>query len=159
MTKRRFENVLDEIWQYGEWWCNAGGEHCADVITKALNIFSEENNQLKSELSMKDDLIRQLRIKLNEDWYNKWKKTIQQYSDVCEELVEVNKDYKKIEKDRGRLNNVVQHVWNVLLDVDRDELCFEERIFFDELCNKLGFDLSRIKMIEIDVSIGSINDE
>ena len=96
-------------------------------------------------------MIRQLRIKLNEDWYNKWKKTIQQYSDVCEELVEVNKDYKKIEKDRDRLNNVVQHVWNVLLDIDRDELCFEERIFFDELCDKLGFDLSRIKMIEIDL--------
>ena len=104
-------------------------------------------------------MIRQLRIKLNEDWYNKWKKTIQQYSDVCEELVEVNKDYKKIEKDRDRLNNVVQHVWNVLLDIDRDELCFEERIFSDELCDKLGFDLSRIKMIEIDASINFINDE
>ncbi len=49
------------------------------------------------------------------------------------------------------MNNVVQHVWNVLLDIDRDELCFEERIFFDELCDKLGFDLSRIKMIEIDL--------
>lgn len=57
------------------------------------------------------------------------------------------------------MNNVVQHVWNVLLDIDRDELCFEERIFFDELCDKLGFDLSRIKMIEIDASINFINDE
>lgn len=79
---------------------------------------------------MKDDLIQQLRIKLNKDWYNEWKKTIQQYSDVCEELVEANKDYKRVEKDRDQLNDVVQHVWNVLLDIDRDELCFEERIFF-----------------------------
>lgn len=70
-------------------------KRCAEVTVKTLNTFLEENNQLKSELNMKDDLIRQLRIKLNEDWYNKWKKTIQQYSDVCEELVEVNKDYKK----------------------------------------------------------------
>lgn len=31
--------------------------------------------------------------------------------------------------------------------------------FFDELCDKLGFDLSRIKMIEIDASINFINDE
>lgn len=108
---------------------------------------------------MKDDLIQQLRIKLNKDWYNEWKKTIQQYSDVCEELVEANKDYKRVEKDRDQLNDVVQHVWNVLLDIDRDELCFEERIFFDELCDKLGFDLSRIKMIEIDASINFINDE
>lgn len=130
MTKRRFENVSDEIQQYGEWWCSAGGEHCADVIAEALNILSEENDQLRSEISMKDDLIQQLRIKLNKDWYNEWKKTIQQYSDVCEELVEANKDYKRVEKDRDQLNDVVQHVWNVLLDIDRDELCFEERIFF-----------------------------
>ena len=117
----KFINIDNDIFHHRKWYCSAKTKRCAEVTVKTLNTFLEENNQLKSELN------------------------------VCEELVEVNKDYKKIEKDRDRLNNVVQHVWNVLLDIDRDELCFEERIFFDELCDKLGFDLSRIKMIEIDL--------
>ena len=144
MTEKRFVNKSKDVFQYGEWWCSAGGEHCADVIAEALNTLSEENDQLRYEISIKNDLIRQLRIKLNEDWYNKWKETIQQYSEVCEELIEVNKDYKRVEKDRDQLNDIIQHVRNVLLDVDRDKLCCEKRRFFDELCNELGFDLVRI---------------
>lgn len=78
---------------------------------------------------------------------------------VSKELVEANKDYKRVEKDRDQLNDVVQHVWNALLDIDRDKLCFEKRRFFDELCNELGFDLSRIRMIEINTSIDSASDK
>lgn len=49
MTKR-FTNVNEDIFQYGEWYCSAGGEHCADVIATALNMVTEENEQLISEM-------------------------------------------------------------------------------------------------------------
>ena len=47
MTENRFKNVGKDILQYGEWWCSAGGEHCADVIATAINELIEENEQLK----------------------------------------------------------------------------------------------------------------
>ena len=47
MTKKRFVNKGKDIFQYGEWWCSAGGEHCADVIATAINELVEENNELK----------------------------------------------------------------------------------------------------------------
>ena len=50
MTKKRFVNKGTDIFQYGEWYCSAGGEHCAEVITEALNILIEENEELKSDL-------------------------------------------------------------------------------------------------------------
>lgn len=52
MTKKRFENVGKDIFQYGEWWCSAGGEHCADVIATAMNELIKENEQLKERLKM-----------------------------------------------------------------------------------------------------------
>jgi hypothetical protein len=47
MTKKRFVNKGKDILQYGEWYCSAGGEHCADVIATAMNELIEENGQLK----------------------------------------------------------------------------------------------------------------
>lgn len=47
MTEKRFVNKGKDIFQYGEWWCSAGGEHCADVIATAINELIEENEQLK----------------------------------------------------------------------------------------------------------------
>ena len=47
MSGKRFENVGKDIFQYNEWYCSAGGEHCAEVIAEALNILIEENNELK----------------------------------------------------------------------------------------------------------------
>ncbi len=47
MTKKRFVNKGKDIFQYGEWWCSAGGEHCADVIATAINELIEENDELK----------------------------------------------------------------------------------------------------------------
>lgn len=47
MTKKQFTNVNHEIWQNGEWWCSAGGEHCADVIATALNEQHETITRLK----------------------------------------------------------------------------------------------------------------
>lgn len=51
MTKKRFVNKGKDIFQYGEWWCSAGGEHCADVIATALNMLVDENEQLKGEVA------------------------------------------------------------------------------------------------------------
>lgn len=49
MSQKRFTNVKKDIFQYGEWYCSAGGEHCAEVIATALNMVTEENEQLKKE--------------------------------------------------------------------------------------------------------------
>lgn len=49
MTEERFVNKGKDIFQYGEWWCSAGGEHCADVIATALDMLLDENEQLKKE--------------------------------------------------------------------------------------------------------------
>lgn len=50
MTAKRFVNKGKHIFQYGEWWCSANGEHCADVIATAINELIEENKQLKAQL-------------------------------------------------------------------------------------------------------------
>ena len=56
MIEKRFKNVGKDIFQYGEWWCSANGEHCADVIATAINEFIEENKQLKNKIGvLKDD--------------------------------------------------------------------------------------------------------
>lgn len=48
MTAKRFVNKDKHIFQYGEWWCSANGEHCADVIATAINELIEENKELKT---------------------------------------------------------------------------------------------------------------
>ena len=48
MTER-FVSEGKDILQYGEWWCSAGGEHCADVIATALDMLLDENEKLKKE--------------------------------------------------------------------------------------------------------------
>lgn len=50
MTGKRFVNKGKDIFQYGEWWCSAGGEYCADVIATALDMLLDENENLKKEL-------------------------------------------------------------------------------------------------------------
>ena len=55
MTKKRFVNKGKDIFQYGEWWCGAGGEHCADVIATAINELLEENEQLKKSVKRQQD--------------------------------------------------------------------------------------------------------
>ena len=44
---KRFVNKGKDIFQYGEWWCSANGEHCADVIAISLNMLFDENKRLK----------------------------------------------------------------------------------------------------------------
>lgn len=50
IKNKRFVNRGKDIFQYGEWWCSANGEHCADVIATAMNEVIEENEQLKKAL-------------------------------------------------------------------------------------------------------------
>ena len=52
MVKERFVNVNEDIFQYGEWYCSAGGVHCAEVIAAALNELCTENKELKSEITI-----------------------------------------------------------------------------------------------------------
>lgn len=54
MTAKRFINKGKDILQYGEWWCSANGEHCADVIATAINELIKENEQLKHQLSQQE---------------------------------------------------------------------------------------------------------
>ena len=52
MTEKRFVNIGNEIHLNGEWWCSANGEHCADVITTALNELSEQAEAVRTELQL-----------------------------------------------------------------------------------------------------------
>ena len=61
MTEKRFVNIKDEIHLNGEWWCSANGEHCADVITTALNELLDENEQLKQ---FKEDVFNKIDMHL-----------------------------------------------------------------------------------------------
>lgn len=60
MTEKLFVNIGNEIHLNGKWWCSANGEHCADVITPALNELLDENEQLKQQckdfMEMLDDM-------------------------------------------------------------------------------------------------------
>lgn len=50
MTEKRFKNKGKDILQNNEVWCIANSEHCADVISTALNELINENEQLKQQL-------------------------------------------------------------------------------------------------------------
>ena len=50
MTEKRFKAININIWQDGEIWCTAGSQHCADVITTALNTLLEENQHIKQTI-------------------------------------------------------------------------------------------------------------
>ena len=81
MTEKRFKNIGCDIFQYGEWWCSANGEHCADVIATAMNELLEENEQLKQQH-------RQLQIDFNDACIitHKLKEKVLDLEDENEEL-------------------------------------------------------------------------
>lgn len=89
-------------------------EHMNNQYRKYKQL-KEENEQLKSKLISKDDLIQQLKIKLNMDYYNKWKKCNLKYIEVCEELLEENKLYKKLSDENEQLK---QQIKKLKKDVD-----------------------------------------
>lgn len=82
MTEKRFKNVGKDILQYSEWWCSAGGEHCADVIATAMNELIKENEQLKQDnqrlIKMLDNVANYMQKEHREiplddfvEWWNK----------------------------------------------------------------------------------------
>ena len=56
----------------------------------------EENKKLKSELHCKEDLIQQLKIALDTDDYRLHHEYRRKYIAVCEDLADMNKDYKDL---------------------------------------------------------------
>ena len=65
--KERFVNVNEHIYQYGEWYCSAKGEHCADVIATALNMYDElekEHEKLEQEFKDRIKYTHQLEVEL-----------------------------------------------------------------------------------------------
>ena len=69
MTGKRFVNKGKDIFQYGEWWCSANGEHCADVIATAINELIEENEQLKDRNNRQAKRLAELyELMAKKDW-------------------------------------------------------------------------------------------
>ena len=66
---------------YGEWWCSAGGEHCADVIATALNMITDENEGLKNMVEYS---------------YEEHKRCVDNYVDKIKEVEKENENIKKI---------------------------------------------------------------
>ena len=108
MTKR-FKNVKREIWQNGEWWCSANGEHCADVIATALNDLTEENEQLKEEVEY-------------------WKGLLEGYLDLQDENNQLKQRNNRQAEQLDRLFNLIeQKDWGSLYDIlDDIKRCDEQ---------------------------------
>lgn len=101
MKKERFKNIGTDIFHYGEWWCSAGGEHCADVIATALNEIMDKNVQLKRE---NKEYIRGLELR---------KAECQSWASDVRELREQNY---QLEKENKRLKEDLEHCANQFTD-------------------------------------------
>ena len=86
---KRFVNKGKDIFQYGGWWCSAGGEHCADVIATALNELIKENEQLKVKNQKQENLINAQNkvIEELENWFDKWGFDVVNYR-ILDEIME-----------------------------------------------------------------------
>ena len=73
IKNKRFVNIGDEIHLNGEWWCGAGGEHCADVIATALNELLEENEKLYELICFANTLFV---FKTSESCQMEWEKRL-----------------------------------------------------------------------------------
>ena len=76
----RFVSEGKDILQYGEWWCSAGGEHCADVIATALNMITDENEGLKNMVGYS---------------YEEHKRCVDNYVDKIKEVEKENDELKQ----------------------------------------------------------------
>lgn len=100
MTEKRFVNKGKDIFQYGEWWCSANGEHCADVIATAMNELIEENEQLRNALK---------ELKEIGDYQAD---RIQELSDDNEQLKERNKKrLQRLKNQRKELEKQQEAIW------------------------------------------------
>lgn len=73
-----------------------------------VSILKRENEELKSDLLFKEDLIQQLKIALNTDDREEFLKYRKMYSDVCEDLADMNKDYKKLSEENEQLKQALR---------------------------------------------------
>lgn len=108
MTAKRFVNMGNDIFQYGEWWCSAGGEHCADVIVTALNQLIEENEQLKesyTQLKHRHSLLHDVCIEAEcgRDRYHKDMLSLEKEN---EDLKNLLKDFVRISEDNGAISPI-----------------------------------------------------
>ena len=67
-----------------------------EEILKYLNLFAEENEQLKTELAIKEELIQQMRNAVYTDDREEMLKFRRLYVSVCEDLAEMHTDYRKV---------------------------------------------------------------
>ena len=107
----RFTKVDLDNWSDGE-------------ILKYLNLFAEENEQLKTELMIKEDLIQQLRNTLYTDDRKKYLEYRGKFIRVCEELAEMNMDYKKLSDENEQLKSENQELKQYLSwqDMELEEM-------------------------------------
>ena len=93
MTGKRFVNKGKDIFQYGEWWCSAGGEHCADVIATALDMLLDENEKLKNENQKLDEKVCLLtRDLIKTKSYEQLEKELNRIKNENEELKKENQE-------------------------------------------------------------------
>lgn len=97
MTKKRFINKGKHIFQHGEWWCSARGEHCADVIATAMNELINENKQLKSLLECSRE----------------------EANDYCEELMEKDAFIKLYKKENEWLKTRFKEERELAMKINR----------------------------------------
>lgn len=120
MKKERFKNIGTDIFHYGEWWCSAGGEHCADVIATAMNEIMDKNAQLKKD---NKEYIRGLDLRRAE---------CQSWASDVRELREQNC---QLEKENGQLTQQLQIFEKFLegndLSIDWEEFCGLEECAFE----------------------------
>lgn len=89
---KRFVNMGNEIYLNGEWWCSAGGEHCADVIATALNELIDDNEYLKQEIernisSFKENNRKRLELEKENKELEKENESLRRELYNCEELI------------------------------------------------------------------------
>ena len=96
---KRFVNNGKDIFQYGEWWCSANGEHCADVIATAINELIEENEQLKKDAT--------ILIYSNQD-YRQENENLKKQLDYIQNLISNSIEHQKTELAAKALKEIIE---------------------------------------------------
>lgn len=88
---KRFRAIGKEIWQDNGIWCVCGGEHCADVISTAINELLEEKEILELQLKSATNEIDKLMDEINT--------LTDTCHDCCKEIREENEQLKEENKE------------------------------------------------------------
>lgn len=118
----RFVSEGKDILQYGEWWCSAGGEHCAGVIATALNMIIDENERLKNMVGHS---------------YEEHKRCVDNYVDKIKEVEKENtelrmvtdlfsdRELRRLQKENEQLYELIDFA-NTLIAFKSSESCQTE---------------------------------